>query len=88
MIILGVDPGFSFTGFGVLKQEKGKSFLLDYGYLKMSSKKKLPERVGIFHTFFNEKIETLHVIAIALETPFLGKIPHIFLKFGYLPGIL
>lgn len=88
MIILGVDPGFSFTGFGVLKQEKGKSFLLDYGYLKMSSKKKLPERVGIFHTFLKEKIETLHVSAIALETPFLGKNAQNFLKLGYLRGIL
>ncbi len=88
MIILGIDPGFSFTGFGILKKEGQKSYLLDCGYLKMSSTKTLSQRVGIFHQFFIEKITAHNVTIIALETPFLGKNAQNFLKLGYLRGIV
>lgn len=88
MIILGIDPGFSFTGFGILRKEGHKSQLLDCGYLKMSSTKSLSERIGIFHTFFTTKITTYNVTTIAIETPFLGKNAQNFLKLGYLRGII
>ncbi len=88
MIILGVDPGFGVSGFGILKKEHGKVFLLDYGFLKMSSTKPLSERVAIFHDFFQEKITRWSVTNVALETPFLGKNTQSFLKLGYLRGCL
>lgn len=88
MVILGIDPGFSFTGFGILKKEGHKSYLLDCGYLKMSSTKSLSQRIGIFHTFFTQKIAQYQVTTVALETPFLGKNAQNFLKLGYLRGII
>lgn len=88
MIILGIDPGFHVTGYGILKKEGHRCFLLDYGYLQMSSQKHLSERVHIFFDFFTEKIKVLQVTDIALETPFLGKNAQNFLKLGYLRGIL
>lgn len=87
-IILGVDPGFGVTGFGIIKKEPLQTILLDYGYLKMNPTKPLPERVGIFHKFFSDKIAQWGVTDIALETPFLGKNTQSFLKLGYLRGIL
>ncbi len=86
--ILGVDPGFGVTGFSVVKTDQGKSFLLDCGYLKMNSSKHLLERTGIFYTFIQEKITRHNVTQIALETSFLGKNAQVFLKLGYLRGIL
>lgn len=88
MIILGVDPGFQVTGYGIVQKEYGKSHLIDCGYLKMSSTKTLSYRIGVFHDFFTEKIMNRHVDTIALETPFLGKNAQNFLKLGYLRGIL
>lgn len=87
-IILGIDPGFSYSGFGVLKKEAGKTFLLDYGALKMSSNDSLAKRIGIFHAFMEEKIKVHGVTHLALETPFLGKNAQNFLKLGYLRGII
>ena len=87
-IILGIDPGFSVTGFAVLKKDQNKAYLIDYGYIKLPTKKHLSERIGIFYDFFTEKIPTLNVTHIALETPFLGKNVQSFLKLGYLRGIL
>ncbi len=87
-VILGVDPGFHVTGYAILKKESGKTFLIDCGYLKMSSAQTLSTRVGIFYKFFNEKITTCCVREIALETSFLGKNAQTFLKLGYLRGVL
>ncbi len=88
MIILGIDPGFSVTGFGVLKKQNGTVFLIDYGDLRMRPTKSLAERIHIFHDFFTEKINQWQVTDLALETPFLGKNAQNFLKLGYLRGIL
>jgi len=87
VVILGIDPGLRFSGFGILKKERCAS-LLDHGLLKLSPTKTLPERIHIFHDFFSEKIKQHAVTSVALETPFLGKNAQNFLKLGYLRGIL
>ncbi len=87
-VFLGIDPGFSVTGYTVLKKDGRSTFLMDYGYLQMSSQKSLAERVGIFHATFEEKIKLYNVTQVALETSFLYKNPQTFLKLGYLRGIL
>ena len=87
-IILGIDPGLAVSGYGVIKKEGRTSYLLDCGYLSMSSRKSLPERVHTFFTFYTEKIQHFNITDIALETPFLGKNAQNFLKLGYLRGIL
>ena len=40
MIILGIDPGFAITGYGVIRYEKNKLQLLEYGVV--STKKEIP----------------------------------------------
>ncbi len=88
MKILGVDPGFSVTGFAVIVVESGKTALEDFGFLKMKSSDELSVRVGQFYQFFNKKILDLKITHISLETSFLGKNAQTFLKLGYLRGIL
>ncbi len=87
-IILGIDPGFSVTGFGVIKKNHTTAQLKDCGYLKMKSTDSLSKRIGQFYDFFIEKIKLHAITMIALETPFLGKNTQSFLKLGYLRGIL
>jgi crossover junction endodeoxyribonuclease RuvC len=88
MTILGIDPGWHFTGYGILRKEERVVVLVDYGYLAMPTSKALVDRSGIFHDFFQEKIRIHGVTDLALETPFLGKNAQNFLKLGYLRGIL
>src|ERR1700677_3249093 len=88
MIILGIDPGFQFAGYGIIKKEGGKAIVLDYGFLKMNPTKSLDERLAIFYDFFTQKVQTHGVTNLALETPFLGKNAQNFLKLGYLRGAL
>lgn len=88
MIILGIDPGFKCSGYGVLKKDLRKAILLDSGYLPLSTTKTLQERIGIFHSFFSAKVAQWNITDLALETPFLGKNAQNFLKLGYLRGNL
>lgn len=88
MIILGIDPGLSVAGFGVLKKEGGAIYLLEHGALKLPANKPLPERVTLFYQFFEKKVAQWGVTDIALETSFLGKNAQNFLKLGYLRGVL
>ncbi len=88
MIILGIDPGLSITGYAIMKKEKQKTEVLDYGAVCFKSKSSLESRIGTFYATFREKIITAQVTNIALETPFLGKNPQNFLKLGYIRGIV
>ncbi len=88
MIILGIDPGLSVTGYGLMKKEGGQTGIIDYGAVKFSSRNDLSIRIGQFYAFFNDMIPKHQVTHIALETPFLGKNAQNFLKLGYLRGVL
>ncbi len=86
--MLGVDPGFQFAGYGVIKKEGGKTIAIDYGYLKLPPSRSLSDRTHMFYNFFKDKIVSHSVTHLSLETPFLGKNAQNFLKLGYLRGIL
>ncbi len=88
MVMLGIDPGLRISGYSVITQKNGATFLVECGYLSLPQQKSVPERVALFHDFFKEKIATWHITDICLETPFLGKNAQNFLKLGYLRGIV
>jgi len=87
-IVLGIDPGFSFTGYAVTQKEGGKTQVLEVGYLRLPQSQSLSARVGLFHKALEAKIVHWKVAHLGLETPFLGKNAQNFLKLGYLRGIL
>ena len=88
MIILGIDPGLSISGYGIMRKVASKIDIIDYGAVRFSSKNSLEIRVGQFYETFNEKIKKEQISLLALETPFLGKNAQNFLKLGYLRGII
>lgn len=88
MIVLGVDPSFTATGYAIIKKESGKQSLISCGFLPLPSSKQMHERIGMFYDFFEKMIIQYQVTRITLETPFLGKNAQTFLKLGYLRGVL
>ena len=88
MVIIGIDPGFTVTGYSILQKNKNQVIMLDHGFLKLPATQSLQVRIGLFYDFLSEKIKQHGITAISLETPFLGKNAQTFLKLGYLRGIL
>lgn len=88
MVVLGLDPSFTATGYAVLATQGSKQVLMCYGFLPLPAKHSMQQRIGMFHDFFTKLIPQYNVTCIALETPFLGKNAQTFLKLGYLRGTL
>jgi len=88
MIIMGVDPGTRYLGYGVLEHKKQKTRLIESGCLDIHKKKKLTEKIGCIYKFAHEKAQEYNITVLALETPFLYKNASTFLKLGYVRGVL
>jgi len=73
MIILGIDPGFAITGYGIVKYEGNKFCVLDYGAVTTSSKMELPKRLLHLHDTLEELINKYKPDAIAIEELFFNK---------------
>ncbi|OGB86004.1 crossover junction endodeoxyribonuclease RuvC [candidate division TM6 bacterium RIFCSPHIGHO2_12_FULL_38_8] len=88
MIVLGIDPSFTATGYAIMAQVGNKQQLLHYGSVALPANLILSDRIGIFYEVLKNLIEKYCVTKISLETPFLGKNAQIFLKLGYLRGVV
>lgn len=86
-IILGLDPGTSVMGYGVIKVKKPQIKLLQFGVIHLSKYsghelklKKIFERVLSL-------INDYHPDEVALEAPFFGKNVQSMLKLGRAQGV-
>ena len=87
-IILGIDPGTRFLGYGLIKINKEKVTILQYGVLNLTKYTtqgakflKIHERVlGILEEFLPDEI--------AIESPFFGKNAQSMLKLGRVQGMV
>jgi crossover junction endodeoxyribonuclease RuvC len=87
-IILGIDPGTRFLGYGLLRITNDKVTVLQYGVLNLTKYTtqgakflKIHERVlGIIEEFLPDEI--------AIESPFFGKNIQSMLKLGRVQGMV
>lgn len=73
MIIMGIDPGFAITGFGVVKYEGNRFSVLDYGAVTTEASMKLSQRLLILNNRLEELIERYRPDAISIEELFFNK---------------
>jgi len=92
-VILGIDPGIADTGFGVIKEERGKLSCLCYGTIKNLAdrlfflhkelskiiKKYQPQAAAVEQLFFNKNVKTALIVGQARGVAILT------LKQGLLP---
>ncbi len=73
MVILGIDPGFAITGYGVVKYEGNKFSVLEYGAIATEASIPLPQRLVKINDELTRIIETHKPDAAAIEELFFNK---------------
>lgn len=72
MRILGIDPGYATTGFGLLQAERSAVQLLNYGTITTPTMLSFPERLVMLYDDMVQLIDTVKPDAVAVEELFWG----------------
>lgn len=73
MIILGIDPGLANTGYGLIRYEKKKIELIDYGCVLTYKKDAFSLRIKKIYYKIKELIEKYNPHEVAIEEIFFNK---------------
>lgn len=87
MIVLGVDPGLTATGFGVIERRDNRITPLDWGVIRSKSSE-LPERLNYIYTQLKGKLSEYKPAILSIETVFLGQNPRTALLSGHARGVI
>ena len=72
MVILGIDPGYATTGFGLISSEGGKYTLLQYGTVTTPPDLAFPQRLNMLFEDITRLLEVTKPEAVAVEELFWG----------------
>ena len=87
MLIMGIDPGLRFTGYGVIRFESGRLSHVANGTIRISEKLPMAKRLAAIHKGLCEAIEKHHPREVALEETFVNMNPSSTLKLGQARGV-
>lgn len=82
MIVLGIDPGSRFTGYGVVEVTGSRERILDFGVLRLESKPSHQMRLKEVYDRISEVTARLCPDECAIEMPVYGRNPQSMLKLG------
>ena len=73
MRILGIDPGYGITGFGVIDADRGNCRLLNCGAITTPAGMDFSARLEIIYEDMRSLLETVKPEAVAIEELFFGQ---------------
>ena len=91
MRVLGVDPGTSVTGYGVIETGNGTpgiGRLVECGVIRFTARSPLPRRLQELHAHISGLIARHRPGALALENAFYHKNVHTTLVLGHARGVI
>ena len=86
-IILGIDPGTLFMGYGIIEINGNTILLKEMNVLKLSSKQNNYERLRLIHDKVASLVSIFCPDELAIEAPFFGKNVQSMLKLGRAQGV-
>ena len=72
MILLGIDPGSQYTGYGLVRRQGSRLECLDCGRIKLPRKAPVSQRLGRLSDELSAILDGLVVEAVAVESVFHG----------------
>ena len=88
MIILGLDPSLSCTGWGVIRVEGSRISHIANGQVKTDAKAPLPDRLAHLDTMLAAVIADHAPVCAAVEEVFVNDNPQSTLKLGQARGVI
>lgn len=73
MRILGIDPGYGITGFGLIEAERGQNTLITCGAITTPAGMDFSARLEIIYEDMKKLLETAKPDAVAIEELFFGQ---------------
>lgn len=86
-IILGIDPGTTVLGYGLIHIKNGKLSLLNFGIIQLNKLPNQPDKLKRILERLNGLIEEYKPDEMAIEAPFFGKNVQSMLKLGRAQGV-
>jgi len=87
MVIMGIDPGFAITGYGIVKYQGNRFSVIDYGVVTTEAGIPLPKRLLLLSNRLEEIIEKHNPSAISIEELFFNKNIKTALNVGHGRGV-
>ena len=87
MKIIGIDPGLSCTGFGIIEVSKNNKSIIDYGVVRTDSKDPLSERLKVLYEDLEYIIKKYKPTVMSIEQIFYGKNVKSALLLGHARGV-
>jgi len=87
MRVLGIDPGSTATGFGVIVRDRGRYRYVDAGVVRTSSKTPMGERLQRIHEGLVQAIRRHDPDAVAIEAIFKHKSAESAIRLGQARGV-
>lgn len=85
--MLGIDPGSTATGWGLVRRVRGRYKTLGHGVVRTRSKDPVPERLARIHEGLAEVIATQTPDVVAIEAIFKHKSSESALRLGQARGV-
>ena len=88
MRILGIDPGYGITGFGILEAQRGRCQLLRCGAITTPPNTDFNWRLGEIYNNMTELLQLAQADAVAIEELFFGNNVTIGIKVAQARGVI
>ena len=72
MIILGIDPGYAIVGYGIIRYEKNKFTVLDFGAITTPAKVDFSDRIMSIYADLEYLFQKYKPDAMAIEKLFFN----------------
>jgi len=86
MIVLGVDPGLTSVGYGILESKDRNVLIRGYGAFSVPSRQPLSSRLKVIHNSIRDIIREHQPDALACETVFYSKNARSTIMLGHARG--
>ncbi len=87
MLVLGIDPGSTATGYAAVHRKAGRYVLLEAGVIRTKVKRPVPERLLTIHTGLVEVLERVQPDCVSIEAIFRHRSSESALRLGQARGV-